>query len=56
VREASSRLRLPTLYWWSNRAVGILVDALPNEFVLKANHGSGWVRIVEDKAWFLQES
>lgn len=50
VREASPRLRLPTLYWWSNRAVGIPFDALPNEFVLKANHGSGWVRIVKDKA------
>jgi len=49
VREASPRLRLPTLYWWSNRAVEIPFDTLPNEFVLKANHGSGWVRIVEDK-------
>ena len=49
VREASPRLHLPTLYWWSNRAVGIPFDALPNEFVLKANHGSGWVRIIKDK-------
>ena len=27
-------------------------DALPNQFVLKANHGSGWNIVVKDKATF----
>ena len=30
-------------------------DALPNQFVLKANHGSGWNVIVRDKAAFDKE-
>lgn len=31
-------------------------DKLPNQFVLKANHGSGWNIIVKDKATFNKES
>ena len=49
VRSRCPELRLPTLYWWSDRAEALPFDALPREFVLKANHGSGWVLIVEDK-------
>ena len=36
VREASPRLRLPTLYWWSNRAVEIPFDPLHNSLTSNA--------------------
>jgi hypothetical protein len=49
VRRTAPMLRLPSLYWWSDRAEGLPFEALPNEFVLKANHGSGWNCVVQDK-------
>jgi hypothetical protein len=52
VREFVSRtapeLALPDLYWWSDRADALFLDPLPDRFVLKPNHGSGWLRVVED--------
>ena len=50
VRRVAPGLALPTLYWWSSRADSLPFDALPHEFVLKANHGSGWNHLVESKA------
>ena len=50
VRQRTPGVALPRLYWWSDRAASLPFDALPESFVLKANHGSGWVRIVERKA------
>ena len=49
VRERAPGLALPRLYWWSSRADDLPFDALPDAFVLKANHGSGFVRIVGSK-------
>jgi len=49
VRRVAPGLALPTLYWWSSRADSLPFDSLPHEFVLKANHGSGWNYIVESK-------
>lgn len=49
VRKAAPALALPTLYWWSPRADNLPFDELPDEFVLKANHGSGWNLIVGNK-------
>ena len=49
VRQVAPALALPTLYWWSSRAESLPFDRLPNEFVLKANHGSGWNLLVENK-------
>jgi hypothetical protein len=49
VRKVAPSLLIPTLYWWSDRAEALPFDALPSAFVLKANHGSGWNLIVEDK-------
>jgi hypothetical protein len=46
---APPSLFIPTLHWWSDRAEGLPFEALPSAFVLKANHGSGWNCIVEDK-------
>src|SRR6202008_4693858 len=40
---------LPALYCWSPRADNLPFDELPDEFVLKANHGSGWNLIVGNK-------
>ena len=41
---------LPKLYWLGRRPGEIPFDALPDRFVVKPTHGSGWVRIVRDKA------
>jgi len=49
VRRAAPALLLPRLYWWSDRAEALPFDELPDAFVLKANHGSGWNLLVEDK-------
>lgn len=40
---------LPKLYGHWDRAEDIDFDSLPNQFVLKANNGSGTVQIVRDK-------
>jgi teichuronopeptide biosynthesis TupA-like protein len=50
VRRTAPALLLPRLYWWSERAEALPFDELPDAFVLKANHGSGWNLLVEDKA------
>jgi hypothetical protein len=49
VRAVAPELRLPRLYWWSDRAETLPFDDLPDAFVLKANHGSGWTLLVENK-------
>jgi hypothetical protein len=49
VRYVAPALHLPALYWWSDRAEPLPFDELPHAFALKANHGSGWVRLVVDK-------
>jgi hypothetical protein len=41
---------LPKLYWLGKRPGEIPFAALPERFVVKPTHGSGWVRIVRDKA------
>ena len=41
---------LPKLYWCGRRPGEIPFEALPDRFVVKPTHGSGWVRIVRDKA------
>jgi TupA-like ATPgrasp len=50
VRRTAPMLLLPALYWWSDRAEDLPYEALPKQFVLKANHGSGWNYVVRDKA------
>jgi len=54
VRKVAPSLAFPALYWWSDRAQALPLDALPSAFVLKANHGSGWNCIVEDKRQVLR--
>jgi hypothetical protein len=49
VRKTAPSCLLPTLYWWSVRPDAMPFEHLPGAFVLKANHGSGWNLIVEDK-------
>jgi hypothetical protein len=49
VRRTTPQLLLPALYWWSDQSDLLPYDTLPNEFVLKANHGSGWNCVVRDK-------
>jgi len=49
VRRAAPALLLPRLYWWSDQAETLPFDELPDAFVFKANHGSGWNLLVEDK-------
>jgi hypothetical protein len=49
VRRTAPMLRLPTLYWWSERAEALPFETLPGAFVFKANHGSGWNCVVQDK-------
>lgn len=49
VRRIAPALSCPAIYWWSYRPDALPFDALPNEFVLKANHGSGWNLVVENK-------
>lgn len=48
-RRVAPALALPRLFWWSARADALPFRALPRQFVLKANHGSGWNIIVDDK-------
>ncbi|MGE5667317.1 MAG: ATP-grasp fold amidoligase family protein [Betaproteobacteria bacterium] len=50
VRQRTPGVALPGLYWWSDDARSLPFDALPDAFVLKANHGSGYVRIVARKS------
>jgi len=49
VRRVAPSLALPDLYWHSPRAAALDLDRLPDAFMLKPNHGSGWLRAVHDK-------
>jgi hypothetical protein len=40
---------LPQLYWLTTRPDTIPFDELPDRFVVKPTHGSGWVQLVTDK-------
>lgn len=50
VRRVAPGLLLPALFWWSDHAENLPYEALPHEFVLKANHGSGWNYVVQKKS------
>ena len=50
VRRTAPQLSLPILYWWSDRADDLPFDRLPDAFVLKANHGSGWNVFVDKRS------
>ena len=49
VQRVAPFVALPALYWWSDRADALDVATLPDSFVLKPNHGSGWLRVVDDR-------
>jgi hypothetical protein len=49
VARVAPALALPALYWHDSRAESLDVAALPDAFMLKPNHGSGWLRAVPDK-------
>jgi len=49
VARVAPSLLLPALYWHAARAEALDLDVLPDAFMLKANHGSGWLRAVPDK-------
>ncbi len=50
VRERVGADLLPSLYWVTTEPQTIPFDSLPDRFVVKPTHGSGWVRIVRDKS------
>lgn len=52
VAERIGRQFLPKLYFVCNRFEEIDFDTLPDKFVMKANHGSGWTLVVDDKKTF----
>jgi hypothetical protein len=41
---------LPRMYWVTTDPADIPFDNLPQKFVVKPNHGSGWIVFVSDKA------
>jgi TupA-like ATPgrasp len=41
---------LPQLYFITTRPETIPFDELPNQFVVKPTHGSGWIKIIRDKS------
>ena len=41
---------LPKLYYLTSRPDTIPFDELPDRFVVKPTHGSGWVQLVTDKS------
>jgi hypothetical protein len=49
VRRAAPWLALPQLYWHSPDADALDLERLPLAFMLKPNHGSGWLRAVHDR-------
>ena len=49
VKRVAPFVALPALYWWSDRADALDLATLPESFVLKPNHGSGWLRVVDDR-------
>ena len=50
VRDKIGEHVLPRLYWVTKTPSDIPFDSLPNEFVVKPTHGSGWVYLVPNKA------
>lgn len=49
VRRVAPALALPELHWYSADAEALDLGRLPNAFMLKPNHGSGWLFAVRDK-------
>jgi hypothetical protein len=49
VRRVAPWLALPRLYWHSPDADALDLRRLPRAFMLKPNHGSGWLWAVRDK-------
>jgi TupA-like ATPgrasp len=41
---------LPKLYYLTTRPDAIPFDQLPNRFVVKPTHGSGWIQLITDKS------
>ncbi len=52
VRRTAPALRFPQLYGWADRAEELPFETLPETFVFKANHGSGWNLVVDAKSAF----
>jgi hypothetical protein len=55
VLRTAPGLSFPALYWWSDRVDNFPFAELPEAFVLKANHGSGWNILVERKSHVRRE-
>lgn len=49
-RKPGYEAMLPKLYHVTADPTDIPFDALPDRFVIKASHGSGWLRLVKDKS------
>ena len=49
VQEKIGAHVLPRLHWVTKTPADIPFDDLPDRFVVKANHGTGWVSLVPDK-------
>lgn len=45
-----NRIILPKLYFSTDNSDNIQFKSLPDSFIVKANHGSGWTYIVPDKS------
>lgn len=50
VQNKISKDILIPLYWSGNNPENIPFSELPGQYVIKANHGSGWLRIITDKS------
>lgn len=50
VEQILGKDALPELHWLTQTPIDIPFGDLPNQFVIKPTHGSGWVRIVRNKA------
>jgi hypothetical protein len=49
VKERLGKDILPTLYWVTQEPTDIPFDTLPDRFMVKPTHGSGWIYPVPDK-------
>ena len=49
VKLKCDNVSFPSIYYITDNPNSIDFDVLPNQFVVKASHGSGWVEIVKDK-------
>ena len=50
VQSTGAPVALPQLFWRTDDPRDVPFEALPEAFVAKPNHGSGWVSIVRDKS------